>query len=511
MPALQLIRNVKVFIKVSASVPHRMARLFGPSLPIAAPYPDNQFPTNHLFAFYQRLAVVVPPKNKIKFRSFKKFVRWYIRKTFQPIPSDADVSFESWLEKVDANQFRKDQLREAYLKLSTYGLRKQDHKVKTFVKVESYPSYKFPRLINSRSDVFKVFFGPYARLMEEIVYRDPHFIKHIPVPARPKYLKDYVSQSGAKYLITDYSKFERHFTPMVMDAIEIELYRYLLRNFRSVSDTAISVFLGTNHLWNNSFHASIDACRMSGEVTTSLGNGFSNLLLFLYVCYLRGHEDILSIRGVVEGDDGLFALHERIPTKQDFADLGFDIKLDIVDDVGKAAFCGLIFDTGSNQIIRDPIRFLTKFNAFDSSGKNGSDKIMVSLLRAKVYSAICETPSCPVLWAFLRRLLRITAGVKPLFDEKSWNYKNNVEPTFRALHISPNSTQAKFEALIHAPTLNTRKLFEANYGVSIELQLRLESYFNKINLTTKLCGDAISELLNEVNFDLLHYKTVFCY
>jgi hypothetical protein len=52
----------------------------------------------------------------------------------------------------------------------------------SFVKDEHYEGWKYPRLINSRSDQFKVFIGPTIKAMEHLVYSHlPEFIKHVPV------------------------------------------------------------------------------------------------------------------------------------------------------------------------------------------------------------------------------------------------------------------------------------------------------------------------------------------
>lgn len=40
-------------------------------------------------------------------------------------------------------------------------------------------------MINSRSDAFKAFSGPFFKAIEKVVYEMPEFIKHTPVPDRP--------------------------------------------------------------------------------------------------------------------------------------------------------------------------------------------------------------------------------------------------------------------------------------------------------------------------------------
>lgn len=410
-----------------------------------------------------------------------------------PLSADTDVSYETWRSKLDFNQQRLQQLDEAHEKLLQHGLSKRDFGLKTFIKLESYPCYKYPRLINSRSDVFKTYFGPYARAMEEEVYKLPYFIKHVPVLERPFFLSTWLPPFH-KYIASDYSKFERHFIPEIMAILELQLYQHMLRNFPGVYETAASVLTGTNHLRGVNFLADIVGCRMSGEVTTSLANGFSNLMLFLFVCYHYNLADPDDVKGVVEGDDALFALPGALPNSKHFADLGFEIKIEIYDTVGHASFCGLIFDLDSKEIIRDPVRFLCKFMQYDSNQKASNRNNMMKLLRAKLLSGICESPSCPVLWSFFARVEKITRHIQPKFERNNWYFQQ----TRPDLYYRPH--------LIKAPSPKTRQLFAEKFGISLTLQYQLEDYFSKINIDDDLNTPLIHEMfLSDTSLDKIHY------
>lgn len=125
---------------------------------------------------------------------------------------------------------------------------------------------KMPRLINSRCDAFKVWFGPLAKSMEDHVYASHYFIKHVPVPNRPALL-DTLVRDGLKYFSTDFTAFESHFTRQVMEACEFQLYDWMLGRERG--RYVAKVLGGTNKMHTRTgVDCSVEARRMSGEMTT---------------------------------------------------------------------------------------------------------------------------------------------------------------------------------------------------------------------------------------------------
>lgn len=270
------------------------------------------------------------------------------------------------------------------------------------------------------------------------------------------------------YAEWDFSSFEKHFLREVMEVIEFELYRYMLP-ICSEDDLKflLNVLGGKNHLHFRLGRAVIAARRLSGEVFTSLGNGFTNLMLVLYLAHLKG----LQADGVVEGDDGLFALSGRLEPA-DWAMLGFTVKeIHYYDDPGKAHFCGMIF-AESGEIIRDPIRFFQKFG-WTHSKVQGGVKVMLALARAKALSTVYETPQCPLIGAAARRILKETRGIEPDF----------VPDGYHDAELIPRD-EGKLPDF--APSIDTRVLFEEKFGVSIESQLFAEGEIAKGNFSV-LC------------------------
>jgi len=340
---------------------------------------------------------------------------------------------------------------------------KDASKVKSFPKLESYGEWKYVRWINSRVDSFKVWCGPLFHAIEEVVYEDPHFIKHTPVPERPAKVMA-LKRAGLRYFQTDFTSFEKHFTAEVQRNIEFVLYEELLP-WLPADDLKFlfSVLTGKNHLRTRvGVSAVVKARRMSGEMNTSLGNGFTNLMLALFVA----HEQGFDLDGFVEGDDGLFAVNGEITTQM-YAGLGFDIKIDEVDDPCEASFCGMIFSR-SGQIIRDPKRFLQTFG-WTHSCIHAGDKVMNQLLRAKALSACYETPNCPIVGVIARKALDHTANYAPRF----------VEDGYHNTAMIPRDT---LDLPKFAPDMSTRHLFARKFKISIPEQLRAEAAIKAGNL-----------------------------
>lgn len=408
---------------------------------------DTNDPDTVECAFKQRLLRDVPPSDKGVLERLRSFVKEYCSTN---VPRARNMEFEEWLEGTSYNQQRKDQLRAAHDTLrGGRPTRHQASHIDTFVKSEFYLAWKHARMINSRADVFKVWSGPKFKAIENVVYQLPEFIKHIPVPERPSHIAG-LKQAGRRYYQTDFTAFESHFTPEVLDVCECELYRHCLANDRD-AEFLCSVIMGTNNMRTRTgVRAQVKGRRMSGDMCTSLGNGFTNLMLAKFIVSEK-HGELV---GYVEGDDGLFCTDVSLDAA-DYARLGFTIKIEEVPDPCEASFCGMVF-SGSGEIIREPRKFLMGFG-WTQSFINAGPRIMDELLRAKALSTVYETPQCPIVGALARYALKKTSHVHPRFVQDGF-------------HILPDvASVTEFQ-----PSSDTRQLFEHLYGVSIIAQLAIE-------------------------------------
>jgi len=363
---------------------------------------------------------------------------------------------EECLADTNYNENRKNQLRQAFDRLGggMPELRKA-RKCKDFVKRECYSKFpKAARTINSRGDESKVYLMPIFRRIEQELYKNKHFVKHIPIPERPEIIRQ-LRHAGNHYYQTDYTAFESHFTPEVMKATEFVLYRFMLGlcpDYYFIKD----IFAGKNQLHNNiGIDATIIGRRMSGEMSTSVANGFANLIITLYLVDKKGG----LVDGVVEGDDGLFSTNITL-TKEDYDDCGFTIKIEEVDDPCAASFCGMIF-AESGEIIRDPRVFMAKFG-WTLSFLGAKTKVMEELLLAKSLSAIYETPQCPIVGELARlgrRLSYEPSGRKARFVDDGYH-----------LPIDEDLPVPEFN-----PASSTRELFAHEFNISINEQLEIEA------------------------------------
>jgi hypothetical protein len=414
---------------------------------------DRNDPTTHYNGCCKRVLGRTPAVSERACSLIRECALRWCRRYVKPIIARPD--FEEWLSTTSYNEVRKADLRKC--NEMNRGLpppKEVRHKVKNFIKLEDYSEYKHARLINSRHDRFKAWCGPFFKKLEEQVYdtRGPiQFIKHVPVADRPSLIDSL--PRGMRCFSTDFTAFEKHFTKQIMESCEFILYDYAFQ-FLSPFEKSIlfSTLSGKNKMTSrNGFRACVKARRMSGEMCTSLGNGFTNMILAQCIAEMKNG----VIYGYVEGDDGLFVSSVEL-TSQDYRDLGFEIKIIDEPDPCSASFCGLIFSR-SYEIIRDPFDFVAKFG-WTSSFIEAKNPLMMSLLRAKALSACYETPQCPIIGAISRYALQYTRGCVARFVDDGYHHFPRDE-----VAVPPFS-----------PSLDTRRLFAQKYGLSIPIQEEIE-------------------------------------
>lgn len=361
------------------------------------------------------------------------------------------LSFDEWLAGTSYNEARKLQLRDAFDKNVLTGGKptiRKAHKVESHVKEESYVEYKHARTINSRPDVFKAWFGPICKTIEHEVYGLKYFVKEKTLEQRVEQVR--ALKGKLPYCFsTDFTAFESHFTPAIMQVLEFNLYRHCLA--KADYDYLIKVIGGRNKLRMRYGHgAECDGRRMSGEMSTSLANGFSNLMLALFIAEERGG----ALDGVVEGDDGLFVTN-FIMNDCDYKNLGFTIKICKELDPCTAQFCGLVFGDDGN-VIKDPRRVFQKY-AWITKYIGVREAKARSLMMGKAISLAYETPNCPILGLLARKTLSDLAGTTALF----------VEDGFHCSHVD-------FEPGPLNVTLESRHLMAQKFNISVDQQLEIE-------------------------------------
>lgn len=370
-----------------------------------------------------------------------------------------------------------------------------DRSIQSFVKDESYPEYKAPRMINARNDEFKVFAGPLAKAIEDMVYLLPCFVKHVAVALRPAYVMNMLETFGncfamlqtacpcsLDYYVTDHSRFECHMTTAIMQAIELRVYRYLLARIASPREIDMFCSIAQDNRFGNPYlHGKRPAGRMSGDMVTSVGNGLTNLVVASYILKSRS----IPFSMVVEGDDGLFCVPHGTEIKAEWYEkLGFAIKLKQVREPGDSGFCGMEFvdDHGILQTIVEPFSTLADMIWTEVN----TPLEALSRIRATALSMICEYPSCPVVTEYAKYLLRTTPRLE-LKARKDWYTQHILRSN--GIDFTVDDGGLRIHSWKHLldrctpPTGKTRTEFHNRYGISEPLQIRFEQWCRSSSLT----------------------------
>jgi hypothetical protein len=278
------------------------------------------------------------------------------------------------------------------------------------MKDETYPEYKHARAINSRSDEFKCASGPFFKCIEKTLFTLDWFIKKVPIADRPSYIKNRLERMGVSYFAADYTSFESLFTKKLMQTCEFVLYEHCVSEHplgRAWLSLISEALLGRNVCSFKLFNVSVNATRMSGEMNTSLGNGFSNLMFLLFLCQENGMTDVLA---VIEGDDSAASGCGKWPSVEDFAKLGLVIKVDMSDSIEEMSFCGLVFDSDECLNVTDPREVLASFGWTSAGYKAMKQNKLKLLLRCKALSLAHQYPGCPIISSLAQYGLRVTRG-----------------------------------------------------------------------------------------------------
>jgi len=441
------------------------------------PHPDHTDNDTILGGIKKRF-VSRPPEPDVKLLpGFRRFVRRWLKRNLKPLEPNVDTSVETWLEHTNYPAWRKTQLLQAWKNfdgvfIDRWGRTTKYSHVKSFIKDECYPEFKHARAINSRRDEFKCRVGPIFKLIEKEVFKLDWFIKYVPVIDRARHIVDNLSQSGCRIASTDYSSFETHFTRQAMESCEFQLYEYMTQYLPDKQWMYLvrNIIGGKNHCEFKNIYVDVEATRMSGEMNTSLGNGFANLMIMLYTLNRIGAK---SIKGRIEGDDGLFTFYGRIPTVEDFKKLGFTIKLEMHDELTYASFCGLLADPDELITITDPTVAIMNFGYTSKEYVASSKSKMLGLLRAKGLSMAYQYPGCPILASLARYAIRVTEGTRALIGSKTELYKRDF--MIEAMnYIRDNGIPHRDVGI------KTRFLMEKVYEIPVEVQVATEAYLDSL-------------------------------
>jgi hypothetical protein len=259
-----------------------------------------------------------------------------------------------------------------------------------------------------------------------------------------------------------------------MRGIERKLYSYMTRGlpehdfFMSLIDVTCSknTVVGKGCVFETEG-------RMSGEMCTSLGNGFANLMVMLFMLTKKGCR---SIKGIVEGDDGLFTFFGPVPTEQDFSKIGFRLKLEEFDSFSQASFCGMLFDEEDRIILTDAVDAVLKMGWSSRQYIMAGERTRHLLLRSKALSYAHMYWRCPIIGAATRAALRLTSDV----HENALRRFRSKE-RISIYEFEERELNERTELGSSFIPMNTRILYEKLFGVSVADQLRIEEWFDDLD------------------------------
>jgi len=440
------------------------------------PHPDPHDPKTVAAGVLKRFAAQPPKADPKLLAELGVFVDRWLEDNVVPLSPDVDLSVSKWLSETHYPRWRSQELEAVWEEHGAAMLAgdQQFWAVAGHQKDECYDEPKHSRGINARHDVFKCAVGPFFKLVEKSLYQHPAFIKHVPVADRPRYIRDMLERNGAKYGASDYTSFEALFIAELMREVEIRLYKYMARHLPNREQLEFwfdNVLAGTNDITYRCFWVLLEAVRMSGEMCTSLGNGFSNLMFMLFMCKKKGCTDVA---GVVEGDDGLFTANGLLPTGEDFERLGLIIKLETHTTLEHASFCGLVFDSEDLINVVDPREPLVSVGWGSRMYARSNKSVRSALLRCKGMSLVHQYAGCPIVQELGLYIVRVTEHIRPCKVLRVVNTRG-ISQWDREQHLAAFDAWKLASPAVAVP-MRTRLLVENLYGINVRHQLEIESW-----------------------------------
>lgn len=428
-----------------------------------------------------RVGGQTPPINRKTLRQFSSFCKSWFKQHLQPLVWHTDTSVETWLRESPYTMDRRKELMDEYNR-NVYELnvvkKPNFTKLESFIKDEFYMEPKTFRTINSRIEFYKCLVGPIIHAVEKEVFKLPYFIKKVPVAERAQYIIDNIYTPGNINSGSDASNWEGSMKAEIMSACEIQMFKHMTQNLPQ-HGSFMNVYrqlLLTNQLCFSGFYCEVLSRRMSGEMSTSVGNGITNLMLVLFTAFKQR----IVIKIVVEGDDALVSSPIMIIDKY-FKRLGFNYVLTQFESINESSFCGLIF-ADIKHTIRDPIKAILKLGWCTQQYVFSSYKTRIQLLRAKALSMKCEMGNCPLLGPLADRLIHLTSHISIRASIRTMVRSLGLYHRNEFLDIISSSNYSPAWQLPSEVSAESRILMSKLYGIDVNSQLHIEHYFSKMSL-----------------------------
>jgi hypothetical protein len=297
-----------------------------------------------------------------------------------------------------------------------------------------------------------------------------------------------------------------------MKIFDLQLFDFMTQNIHDDCVKLCKHLAGMNEVIFREYIYKIKACRQSGEMPTSLFNGFANfcLLYFLNVVTSKYKKNTgLSLKSindftfdidvkdlfefelpcVVEGDDGLSLFRERIDETL-FEECGFNVKLEHRENVAESKFCGIVSDEIRLQNVADPIKHLVNLGWVGSKYVGAKTAKKKMLMRSKAFSILAQYPNCPVLLPMALYVLRLTHHLhKATIDLVRKNQKGYQKLDLLKFMVEHAN---KYDYVVAA---ENRIIVQTHFGLEIIDQIKIEKYFNECKVWQPIPLDLIESHL----------------
>lgn len=424
---------------------------------------DIYHPPTMLAGALHRQGAMTPLAQRAVLRRLRAFVDQFLKGHFEEFTATDVPGFLDTLEETNYTGAEKARLRKAYVVSERYPFGTLPERYKkglAFGKGEYYEGVKHARGICGRTSVWKARFLRFIRAIESRVFKLRYFVKGLNDENKVKAMFRAFMADGV-FFENDFESFECSFSFNFKDVCELALFRHFLgahfpEVYAELREDAKSILMC--YKW---FSIRVFGKRASGDLWTSLANGFANLMLILFVAHDAGL-DFSQLRVLVEGDDSVGQIAGRMPNfAAAFRELGFLAKMQERASLLETAFCHLHL-TPSGLAMSDFRRVLPKFFYATSKYVTHSPRHLRMLLRSKAMSLSVEDGSTPILWALVEYAFRASEG--PM----DWYY------LYRHMTTYEREQQVKTYRAPREPTLEARVWYDVHFKCPITMQLLLE-------------------------------------
>lgn len=447
------------------------------------PVPDISHGPSMLAGAVKRVAAAMPDIDQRLWNEFETWTWDYLNSECRHWIFDSEENFDfyEWIEDCPYTRKRKDMLIKVWESIDwTKPLEKKNIVVKMHTKHEPYPEPKHFRGIYARADPYKTMVGPYHKKFGNKLFKDKNFIKKIPHPERPEFIKNLLDRYKYKFG-TDFSQFEATFVQQIL-RLQNDIYLWTLQKcpkWRAFFEELFRVTEGENIIECIYFVFKLLAKRMSGEMDTSSGNGLMNMLYTSFILEKAGNKRG-EYASVFEGDDSANGC-DILPDVDLYRRLGANIKFVVFEDSGLTSFCGNVFHYDICHNICDPREVLANFGWVKTKYVQMTEKSRLKLIRAKSLSLVYQYPGCPIVKALGLYGLRVTSGISKEEMIKWVEINNRSESWWDAdkqLLAVLKVDQQIIDIEVHPLT---RQVMEKSFGVCVSQQLLIEQYLNSLN------------------------------